>query len=164
MGHDVVPLFERHGIPRPLGYWHSFAGSEPPLYAYLLQWPDLDQRMKAAGFYSDPDWLTQCGQMQVRRWWISELMMLRPSSAWAATAQKANPPCGRPAELRMQHVSTRCGSRSSGLGQCGFAIFACTWGNGAGCVHVLVRRGHAANGFGAWLAGFLKMRARLSRL
>ncbi|HTO41488.1 MAG TPA: NIPSNAP family protein [Rhizomicrobium sp.] len=111
MGCEITPLFERHGIPRPLGYWDSFASSEAPLYAYLLQWPDLDQRMTAfTAFYSDPQWRAQRDASNAGATMVDqiELMILRPSSAWALNRTDGEPrPVPGLHELRMQTVSTR---------------------------------------------------------
>lgn len=58
MGEDVPPLFKRHGLPVPLAQWESFGGPFAPMYGYLLQWDNLDTRMRCWGnFYSDPDFI-----------------------------------------------------------------------------------------------------------
>ncbi|MBN9566880.1 MAG: NIPSNAP family protein [Alphaproteobacteria bacterium] len=110
MGYEIAPLFARHGIPRPLGYWESFASSESPLYAYLLQWPSLDQRMKAfSNFYADADWHSQRDASNAGGTMVDqiELMILRPSSAWDLNRCENTAPVPGLHELRMQLVNTR---------------------------------------------------------
>jgi hypothetical protein len=85
MRRQVPPLFARHGIPEPIGMWESYAGPMAPLYAYILPWSNLDERMRAwKHFYADPDWKEALaanygGQQRVDR---SSVFILRPSAVW----------------------------------------------------------------------------------
>jgi hypothetical protein len=111
MAYRVPPVFKRHGVSPPLVNWEGFAGPMTPLYAYMLRWKNLDERMNAfRRFYADPD-----GQAPrepdgptmppLER---IELMILRPSPAWAAfKAKAAPPPIDGINELRIQQISTR---------------------------------------------------------
>jgi|JI10StandDraft_1071094.scaffolds.fasta_scaffold188010_3 hypothetical protein len=101
--HEVPPLFERAGVPAPLAYWDCFAGPMTAMLAYILHWPDLDERMAAWGrFYADPQWWKQYedahggGQMLER----SHVLILRASPAWH-TAVCSDPPATGLHELRM---------------------------------------------------------------
>lgn len=84
MTRDVLPLFEKNGIGRPLIHFTSPAGPRAPLYGYILRWDDLDRRMQAfRSFYADPDWhaqraLSNAGSQMVDRMDIS---ILRPEGA-----------------------------------------------------------------------------------
>lgn len=50
-------LFDRFGIPRPLGAWTSIAGRRQPVFGYLLKWDSLDQRDRAfPPFWVCPEW------------------------------------------------------------------------------------------------------------
>lgn len=104
MGHEVVPLFERHGIVAPLAYWEGLAGEVDALYAYLLRWPGLDKRFRAfRGFYADPDWLAQktasdAGEFMLDR---IDLFLLRPWLDWDAAAFDASPAGGMHELLRI---------------------------------------------------------------
>jgi hypothetical protein len=86
MSVHVPPLFARHGIAKPLGFWESHAGRLAPLFAYIIPWNNLDARMAAwKQFYADPDWAEKrasnyAGRQRVER---SDILILRPSPAWA---------------------------------------------------------------------------------
>jgi len=108
MSVEVPPLFERAGVPRPLAYWDGFAGPINPLYAYLLRWNDLDERMRAwTAFYSDPEWVqvredSNAGKQMVD---TTYLYILRPSPAWEKyRTPEVRGPVGGIHELRLQQV------------------------------------------------------------
>jgi len=51
----LMPLFQRCGIPRPVGVWEATAGPRLPLFVWMLRWPDHQTRDAAwASFY--PAW------------------------------------------------------------------------------------------------------------
>jgi hypothetical protein len=111
MGYELPPLFERHGVPRPLAYWDGHGGLFSPLYAYLLKWPSLDDRFRAfGGFYADPDWIahrdaSNSGEQMIER---LDLMILRPSPHWGKLKTPGEAvPIGGIHELRLQRLSTR---------------------------------------------------------
>jgi hypothetical protein len=92
MGWELPPLFERHGVVRPLVYWDGFAGFGGPIYAYMLRWRSLDERFRAFnGFYADPDWARQRDASNVGEPMIDrvDLMILRPAPAWRAGVDDA---------------------------------------------------------------------------
>jgi len=86
MGVQVPPIFARHGIAKPLGFWESHGGRLAPLFAYIIPWSNLDARMAAwRRFYADPEWVEKlsanyAGQQRVER---SDILILRPSPVWA---------------------------------------------------------------------------------
>lgn len=50
-------LFERYGIPRPVGLWTALCGPHLPCVAFLYQWRDAGSRAEAfETFYRDPQW------------------------------------------------------------------------------------------------------------
>lgn len=91
----VPPLWARNGVPAPLGVWEGHAGPMAPLYAYILPWRSLDERMAAWGrFYADPDWQAAlaenyAGRQRVER---SNVFILRPSPAWTEVTEPAAAP------------------------------------------------------------------------
>lgn len=108
MGVQVPAIFARNGIPRPLGFWESHAGPLAPLYAYILPWTNLDERMQAwKRFYADPEWIEKlganyAGQQRVDR---SNIFILRPSPVWAQFKDtKASGPIEGVHELRFHDV------------------------------------------------------------
>ncbi|MEO5883129.1 MAG: NIPSNAP family protein [Caldimonas sp.] len=57
MASDCTAIFQRAGVPRPLGAWHALAGPRLPAFVWILGWNSLDQRNAAWGaFGADPQW------------------------------------------------------------------------------------------------------------
>jgi hypothetical protein len=85
LGVQVPPLYEKNGIPKPLGFWEGYSGQLSPLFAYLIPWDGIDQRLEAwARFYADPAWLEKlaanyAGEQRVGR---ADVHILRPSDQW----------------------------------------------------------------------------------
>ena len=83
-------MFDRYGIPRPLGAWTGMSGTREPQFGYILRWDSLAQRDAAfPAFWADPDWLelrarTDGGVPLVER---MEDWLLRPSPSWNAARQ-----------------------------------------------------------------------------
>lgn len=109
MGREVLPLFERAGVPRPMASWSGHVGAFSPLYAYMLRWESLDERFAAFGrFYADPDWISQraasdAGDNMVER---IDLMILRASPNWSDLATVSGGQGGLH-ELRIDRLTTR---------------------------------------------------------
>lgn len=108
MGEHVPALFEKNGLQRPLATWEGYAGPLAPLYAYILPWRSLDDRMTAwKRFYADPEWQARLaenygGAQRVER---SSVFILRPSPAWAAVQEPDDgQPVGGIHEIRMYDV------------------------------------------------------------
>jgi NIPSNAP len=105
MSVKVPPIFARNGIAKPLGFWEGFAGPIAPLYAYIIPWRNLDDRMQAwKRFYADPEWTRQltanyAGQQRLDR---SSIFILRPSPVWSQFKTPAAPdPVGGIHEMRI---------------------------------------------------------------
>jgi hypothetical protein len=50
-------LFDRYGIPRPVGLWRVLNGPSLPAVIFLYRWNSVAQRAHAfETFYDDPDW------------------------------------------------------------------------------------------------------------
>ena len=85
LGAQVPSIFQRNGIAKPLGFWESHAGRLAPLFAYIIPWRNLDERMQCwKNFYADPEWKEKlaenyAGEQRVER---SDILVLRPSPAW----------------------------------------------------------------------------------
>ena len=127
MGDTVKPLFARHGVVQPLAYWSGVDGPMAPLYAYLLRWEDLDQRMAAfEGFYGDPDWHQQredsnAGRQMVER---IDVYFLSASSAWKQDSADSSRAVGGIHELRLQRVlSNQAQAASDALADCDLPFF-----------------------------------------
>jgi hypothetical protein len=53
----VPPEFRKHGFPVPLAQWFATAGPKLPIYAWMLEWPNSDERARAFGdLWADPAW------------------------------------------------------------------------------------------------------------
>lgn len=108
MRDDVPALFAKAGIPAPLATWAGHAGPLAPLYAYILPWRSLDDRMAAwKGFYADPVWQralaeNYAGQQRVER---SNVFILRPSPLWPTVQEETSAkPVGGIHEIRVMDV------------------------------------------------------------
>jgi hypothetical protein len=50
-------LFDRYGIPRPVGLWRVLSGPTLPSVIFLYRWNSVAERAQAfETFYDDPDW------------------------------------------------------------------------------------------------------------
>jgi len=85
LGVQVPPLFERNGIPKPLGFWESYASKFAPLFGYIIPWESIDERMAAwQRFYTDPEWVEElvanyAGEQRVDR---ANVSILRALPMW----------------------------------------------------------------------------------
>lgn len=119
MGGDVPPLFKRHGLPVPLALWESFGGPFAPMYGYLLQWDNLDERMRCWGdFYSDPDFITALatnygGEQRLER---ANISFLCASPIWKMFRSQGGALIDGVYEIRLYDCSARL------LGDCRQAI------------------------------------------
>jgi hypothetical protein len=122
MGHDVKPLFARHGVQQPLAYWTSMNGPMAPLYAYLLRWGNLDERMAAfGGFYTDPEWLEQRERSNAGRQMVEriDIYFMSASSAWRRDESDVVREIGGVHELRIQQVlNGQVAAASDSLAEC----------------------------------------------
>jgi hypothetical protein len=84
MREHVPPLLTKHGI-RVVGRWGALSGPRMPLFCYVMEWADLNERDERwAAFYADPEWArlraaTNAGSELVQG---QELVFLRPNAAF----------------------------------------------------------------------------------
>lgn len=104
-------LFDRYGIPRPLGAWTAISGPRQPLFGYIVRWNSLAERDAAfPPFWADPLWhavrsRTDAGSPLVDR---IDTWLMNPSSVWAAVRKDGpDTPVGGVHEMRIHH--TRAG-------------------------------------------------------
>jgi hypothetical protein len=82
-------MFDRYGIPRPLGVWTGVTGARTPQFGYLLRWDSLAKRDNAfPRFWADPLWKqlrnqSDNGVPMVER---TEDWLLRPSAFSGSSA------------------------------------------------------------------------------
>ena len=51
-------LFDRYGIPRPVGLWRVLSGPTLPAVIFLYRWNSVAERAQAfETFYDDPEWV-----------------------------------------------------------------------------------------------------------
>ncbi len=85
-------MFDRHGIPRPLGAWIGISGPRQPLFGYILKWESLAKRDASfPAFWADPLWQsirnqTDDGIALVER---TEDWLMQPSPAWDAVRSRS---------------------------------------------------------------------------
>ena len=116
MSNKVPAIFARSGIAEPLGFWEGYAGPIAPLFAYIIPWRNLDDRMRAwKRFYADPEWTRElaanyAGQQRLDR---SSIFILRPSPVWSGfkTAASSDPVDGIH-EMRFHDVLNHDPSRA----------------------------------------------------
>lgn len=124
MGYDVKPLFARHGVRQPLAYWSGIDGPMAPLYAYLLRWDDLDERMAAFGaFYQDPEWHEQRERSNAGRQMVEriDVYFMSASAAWNQNREAVIGEIGGIHELRIQHVlNGKTDAAAKSLSECEF--------------------------------------------
>ncbi|MBI1179247.1 MAG: hypothetical protein GC201_01735 [Alphaproteobacteria bacterium] len=105
-GRDGESLFDRFGIPRPLGAWTSVAGRRQPMFGYLLHWESLDERDRAfPAFWVSPEWAevrerTNDGHPMVDS---IEDWLLAPSAAWDRSGGFGEERHGGLHEMRIHH-------------------------------------------------------------
>jgi len=104
-------LFDRYGIPRPLGAWTSLTGPHHPIFGYIVKWDSLAQRDAAfPPFWNDPFWhavrnRTDAGSPLVER---IDTWLMNSSPVWNMVRQEGdNTPIGGVHEMRIHY--TRAG-------------------------------------------------------
>lgn len=57
-------LWQRYGVPRPLGSWITIAGARTPGFLYILKWNSLQERDACfPRFWTDPFWRARRAQL-----------------------------------------------------------------------------------------------------
>lgn len=83
-GGNGESLFDRYGIPRPIGAWTSIAGRQP-IFGYLLKWDSLDARDRAfPPFWTCADWATVRARTDDGHPMVDSIedWLLAPNAAW----------------------------------------------------------------------------------
>ncbi|NGN44591.1 hypothetical protein G6N74_26380 [Mesorhizobium sp. CGMCC 1.15528] len=101
-------LWERYGVPKPIGSWTALSGRRTPAFLYIMKWDSLTQRdERFPRFWTDPFWRARRAELtdgmplvdSIENW------LLDPSPAWAtARVDEASQPVGGVHEMRIQHV------------------------------------------------------------
>lgn len=106
-GYEGKSLFDRFGIPRPIGAWTSIAGRRQPIFGYMLCWDSLDRRDRAfPPFWACPEWAevrarTDDGHPMVDG---IEDWLVAPSKIWDRTGGFDDTRHGGLHEMRIHHV------------------------------------------------------------
>lgn len=83
-------LFDRFGIPRPLGAWTSIAGRQQPVFGYILKWDSLDARDRAfPPFWTCPEWAEVRARTDDGHPLVDSIedWLLAPNAAWKRTGE-----------------------------------------------------------------------------
>lgn len=99
-------VFDKYGIPRPIGAWSSVAGRRKPVFGYILQWDSFAQRDTAfPAFWAGPEWAevrdrTNAGFTLVDHFdnWV-----IGPNAAWDRSGGCEGEPIGGLHEMRIHH-------------------------------------------------------------
>jgi hypothetical protein len=106
-GGNGESLFDRFGIPRPLGAWTSIAGRRQPMFGYLVKWESLEARDRAfPPFWACPEWAevrarTDDGHPMVDS---IEDWLVAPSAIWDRSGATDGTRHGGLHEMRIHHV------------------------------------------------------------
>jgi hypothetical protein len=101
-------LWERYGVPKPIGSWTALSGRRTPAFLYILKWDSLAQRdERFPRFWNDPFWRARRAELtdgmplvdSIENW------LLDPCPAWdKAREDEASQPVGGVHEMRIQPV------------------------------------------------------------
>lgn len=105
--HHRETLWERYGVPRPLGSWVTLSGPAAPGFLYIMKWPSLAERdARFPRFWSDPFWRARRGQLtdgmplvdSIENW------LLNPLPEWTTLAESDDAEAGGVHELRVEDI------------------------------------------------------------
>ncbi len=101
-------LWDRYGVPKPIGSWTALSGRRTPAFLYIMKWDSLTQRdERFPRFWTDPFWRARRAELtdgmplvdSIENW------LLDPSPAWAAAREDdSSQPVGGVHEMRIQHI------------------------------------------------------------
>lgn len=101
-------LWERYGVPKPLGSWMVVAGRQAPGFLYIIKWASLAQRdERFPRFWADPFWRAQRAELTDGMTLVNSIenWLLDASPAWAAVREDdGGGPVSGIHELRVQNV------------------------------------------------------------
>lgn len=106
--HHGETLWERYGVPKPLGSWITLSGARTPGFLYIMKWPSLAERdARFPRFWSDPFWRARRSELtdgmplvdQIENW------LLDPLPQWEALrSPEAGSDLGGIHELRVDDI------------------------------------------------------------
>jgi hypothetical protein len=101
-------LWERYGVPKPIGSWVALSGRQMPGFLYIMKWDSLMKRdERFPRFWTDPFWQARRAELtdgmplvdSIENW------LLEPSAAWDTHHENdASQPVGGIHELRIQNA------------------------------------------------------------
>ena len=100
-------LWERYGVPRPIGSWTAVSGRRLPAFLYIMKWDSLTQRdERFPRFWTDPFWRARRAQLTDGKPLVDSIenWLLDPSPAWAKMREDADDFVGGVHEMRIQHI------------------------------------------------------------
>lgn len=104
---DNEPLWQRYGVPGPLGSWIAHSGRQMPGFLYIIKWDSLAQRdANFPRFWTDPFWRARRAQLTDGMSLVDsiETWLMDPLPAWERLAEPAGGPVGGVHELRLLTV------------------------------------------------------------
>ena len=113
-------LFDRHGVPRPVGAWTAISGTQLPLLGYLLRWDSLTQRDTAfPSYWNDPLVHALHDEDKGDRVPLVSRIddwLIEPSYAWIKAREDGpNVPLGGLHEMRIHYYYAQQGSEAAKL-------------------------------------------------
>lgn len=136
-------IFDRHGVPRPLGAWTTFAGPRQPMFLYIMRWDSLTQRDIAfPAFWADPQWAKRVKETDDGTELVESIddWLCKPNAAWRAVPGAARPGrIGGVHELRLiQVLSGALPQASQALAECDLPLLRFLGGEVLGAFDVLI--------------------------
>ncbi|MEC7259726.1 MAG: NIPSNAP family protein [Pseudomonadota bacterium] len=103
-------LWDRYGVPRPVGSWITLTGRNRPGFLYIVPWQTLAQRDACLPrFWTDPLWAAQRAELTNGQTLVNsiETTVFTPLPEWAALREPdATDPVGGIHELRIYDLVT----------------------------------------------------------
>lgn len=100
-------LWDRYGVPKPVGSWTTVAGAHSPGFLYIIRWQSLAQRDACfPRFWSDPFWRARRAELTDGMTLVDSIenWLLDPLPTWRGLREPAGPAVGGLHELRVQDI------------------------------------------------------------
>lgn len=101
-------LWDRYGVPKPVGSWTTVAGASSPGFLYIIRWNSLAERdANFPRFWSDPFWRARRAGLTDGMTLVDSIenWILDPLPGWRAMREPAGAPgVGGVHELRVQDI------------------------------------------------------------
>lgn len=101
-------LWDRYGVPKPIGSWTALSGRRTPAFLYIMKWDSMAQRdERFPRFWNDPFWRARRAELTDEMPLVDSIenWLLDPCSAWdRAREENCSEPVGGVHELRIQPV------------------------------------------------------------